>query len=76
MSYEISVGTLSDVMPLPPGHVLMISISSGVEVYTAATPEKVVPKSTPTMRRSLTGGSSRIGSRTGPLMASVELSGV
>jgi hypothetical protein len=36
-SYEISVGTLSEVMPLPPGHVLMISMSSGVDVYTAAT---------------------------------------
>lgn len=36
-SYAISVGTLSDVIPLPPGHVLMISTSSGVEVYTAAT---------------------------------------
>jgi hypothetical protein len=36
-SYEISVGTLSDVMPFPPGHVLMISTSSGVDVYTAAT---------------------------------------
>lgn len=37
ISYEISVGTLSEVMPLPPGQFLMISISSGVDVYTAAT---------------------------------------
>jgi hypothetical protein len=36
-SYEISVGTLSDVIPFPPGHVLIISTSSGVDVYTAAT---------------------------------------
>lgn len=36
-SYAISVGTLSDVIPFPPGQVLMISTSSGVEVYTAAT---------------------------------------
>lgn len=36
-SYAISVGTLSDVIPLPPGHVLIISTSSGVDVYTAAT---------------------------------------
>lgn len=36
-SYVISVGTLSDVIPLPPGHVFIISTSSGVEVYTAAT---------------------------------------
>lgn len=35
--YAISVGTLSEVIPLPPGHVLMISTSSGVDVYTAAT---------------------------------------
>lgn len=36
-SYAISVGTLSDVIPFPPGQVLMISTSSGVDVYTAAT---------------------------------------
>ena len=35
--YEISVGTLSLVIPLLPGHVLMISTSSGVDVYTVAT---------------------------------------
>lgn len=35
--YAISVGTLSEVIPLPPGQVFMISISSGVPVYTAAT---------------------------------------
>jgi hypothetical protein len=59
------VGTLSLVMPLPPGtesqrlihilqdkhdvipgHVRMISTSSGVALYTVATPENVVPKST------------------------------
>lgn len=97
-SYEISVGTLSEVMPLPPGQVFMISTSSGVEVYTAATlrrndefrfwftgcnsnkqcvvlnthPEKVVPKSTPTIRRSAMGAKSLMGSLTGPLMASVD----
>lgn len=32
ISYEISVGTLSDVMPLPPGQFLIISMSSGVDV--------------------------------------------
>ena len=32
VSYAISVGTLSDVIPLPPGHVLIISTSSGVDV--------------------------------------------
>ena len=37
ISYAISVGTLSDVIPLPPGQVLIISTSSGVDVYTAAT---------------------------------------
>lgn len=37
VSYDISVGTLSDVIPFPPGQVLMISTSSGVDVYTAAT---------------------------------------
>lgn len=31
-TYAISVGTLSEVMPLLPGQVLMISTSSGVEV--------------------------------------------
>ena len=36
-TYAISVGTLSLVMPLLPGQVLMISTSSGVEVYTTAT---------------------------------------
>lgn len=29
-----------------PGHVRMMSTSSGVALYTVATPEKVVPKST------------------------------
>lgn len=37
MSYDISVGTLSDVMPLLPGQVLIMSMSSGLDVYTAAT---------------------------------------
>jgi hypothetical protein len=52
--YPISVGTLSDVIPIrhqpllhtlgeggapfPPGQVLIMSISSGVALYTAATP--------------------------------------
>lgn len=36
-SYAISVGTLSEVIPFPPGQVLIISTSSGVDVYTAAT---------------------------------------
>jgi len=39
-------------------------------------PEKVVPKSTPTMSRSATGAGSFNGSRTGPLMASVDDGGV
>ena len=38
-SYAISVGTLSEVMPLPPGHVLIMSRSSGAPLYAAATPE-------------------------------------
>lgn len=37
LEYPISVGTLSDVIPLLPGQVLMISISSGFDVYTTAT---------------------------------------
>lgn len=36
-------------------------------------PENVVPKSTPTIKRSLIGGCSLVGSRTGPFIASVEL---
>ncbi|KAI7150346.1 hypothetical protein KC344_g206 [Hortaea werneckii] len=36
--YAISEGTLSDVIPLPPGQLLMMSTSSGVALYTAATP--------------------------------------
>ncbi len=39
-------------------------------------PENVVPKSTPTMSRSLIGAGSLAGSLTGPLMASVDAGGV
>lgn len=39
-------------------------------------PENVVPKSTPTINRSVIGGCSLTGSLTGPLIASVELGGV
>lgn len=44
----------------------------GVDVYTAATPEYVVPKSSPTINRSFKGAGSRIG----PEIASVEDVGV
>lgn len=37
LEYPISVGTLSDVIPLLPGQVLMMSTSSGFDVYTTAT---------------------------------------
>ena len=44
-SYDSSVGTLSDVMPFPPGQDLITSISSCSAECTTATPLYVVPKS-------------------------------